>query len=101
VDLLKGIRVADFTHAFAGPTGTQLLALMGAEVIKIESVMQADLATREPRDPIPRATERASIFYATNLSKLSIRLNLKRQEAVELAKRLVKICDIAVENFRS
>jgi benzylsuccinate CoA-transferase BbsF subunit len=100
VDLLKGIRVADFTHAFAGPTGTQLLALMGAEVIKIESVMQADLATRDPRDPIPRAKERAGIFYASNLNKLSIRLNLKRQEAVELAKRLVKICDIVAENFR-
>jgi len=99
VNLLEGIRVADFTHAFAGPTGTVMLALMGAEVIKIESAAHSDVATREPQHA--RAMENVGIFHCTNINKLSIRLNLKSSEAVELAKRLVKICDVVVENFRS
>lgn len=98
MNVLEGIRVADFTHAFAGPTGTLILALMGAEVIKIESAAHSDVASRDPQHA--RAMENVGIFHCTNLNKLSIRLNLKRHEAVGLAKRLVSICDIVVENFR-
>jgi crotonobetainyl-CoA:carnitine CoA-transferase CaiB-like acyl-CoA transferase len=98
VDLLEGVRVADFTHAFAGPTGTVMLALMGAEVIKIESSTYSDVASRDPK--YAKAMENVGIFHCTNINKLSIRLNLKRQEAIDLAKRLVKISDIVVENFR-
>jgi benzylsuccinate CoA-transferase BbsF subunit len=98
VYLLEGIRVADFTHAFAGPTGTVMLALMGAEVIKIESSTYSDVSSRDPK--YAKAMENVGIFHCTNINKLSIRLNFKRQEAVELAKRLVKICDIVAENFR-
>jgi benzylsuccinate CoA-transferase BbsF subunit len=98
VDLLKGVRVADFTHALAGPTGSLILALMGAEVIKIESQAHSDVATRDPKHA--KAQETMGIFYSTNLNKLSITLNLKRQEAVELAKKLIKICDIVIENYR-
>jgi crotonobetainyl-CoA:carnitine CoA-transferase CaiB-like acyl-CoA transferase len=96
--LLEGIRVADFTHAFAGPTGTVMLALMGAEVIKVESSSYSDVSSRDPK--YAKAMENVGIFHCTNINKLSIRLDLKRREAVELAKRLVKISDIVVENFR-
>lgn len=98
MNLLEGVRVVDFTHAFAGPTGTLMLALMGAEVIKIESAAHSDVASRDPQHA--KAMEPMGIFHCTNLNKLSIRLNLKRQEAIKLAKRLVKICDIVADNYR-
>lgn len=98
MDLLKGVRVTDFTHAFAGPTASLMLALMGAEVIKIESQAHSDVATRDPKHA--RAQEPMGIFFTTNLNKLSITLNLKHPEAVDLAKRLIKISDIVMSNYR-
>lgn len=98
VNLLQGLRVADFTHAFAGPTGTLFLALMGAEVIKIESSAHSDVATRDPKHA--KGMEPMGVFFSTNLNKLSIQLNLKRIEAIDLAKRLIAISDIVVENYR-
>jgi benzylsuccinate CoA-transferase BbsF subunit len=98
MDLLKGVRVADFTHALAGPTGSLMLALMGAEVIKIESQTHSDVATRNPKHA--KAQEPMGVFFSTNLNKLSITLNLKHLKGVELAKKLIRICDIVIENYR-
>jgi len=95
---LQGLRVSDFTHAFAGPTGTLMLALMGAEVIKIESSAHSDVATRDPKHA--KGMEPVGVFFSTNLNKLSIQLNLKHKEAINLAKRLIAISDIVVENYR-
>ena len=85
---LEGIRIADFTQVVQGPYGTMMLAQMGAEVIKIETESRA-------------ATGVVVAAAASNLnaSKKSISLNLKDPRAVEVAKNLVKVSDITVENF--
>jgi len=101
--LLHGIRVADFTWAWAGPYGTMLLALMGAEVIKIESSSRLDHTRVRSLAAGPGfvGPDHAWIFNELNLNKLSINLDLSQPKAVELAKKLVKVCDVAVQNFRA
>jgi len=100
--LLHGVRVADFTWAWAGPYGTMLLALMGAEVIKIESARRLDHTRVRSlaAGPTFGGPDHAWIFNELNLNKRSITLDLGQPKAVELIKRLVKVCDVAVQNFR-
>ena len=72
---LKGVRVLDFTNLLAGPYPTLLLALLGAEVIKVESRAQLDAARRPPYaydDP-----DSSPVFNTINLNKMSVQLNLK------------------------
>src|SRR5580765_7495543 len=95
---LAGVRIADFTIHAAGPFGTQLLAQLGAECIKIESRTRPD-AFRKPHAVYGRMT--AATFDQVSVNKLSVRLNLKQPEAVQLAKRLVSISDVAAESFRA
>ena len=104
---LQGIRVADFTHILAGPYCTLLMAMAGADVIHIQSLTQEDISTRPPaaqQDPAsarqgkdPNST---AMFNTVNLNKRAIRLDLHRSEAVALAKNLVRVSDVVVENFR-
>lgn len=94
---LSGVRIADFTVHAAGPFCTHLLALLGAEVIKIESSQRLD-AFRKPH-PVYGKMEAAS-FAQVAANKLSVQLNLKTPRGVELAKRLVAVSDIACESFR-
>src|SRR5262245_9140223 len=95
---LAGVRIADFTIHAAGPFGTQLLAQLGAECIKIESKTRPD-AFRKPHAVYGRMS--AATFDQVSVNKLSVRLNLKQPEAVALAKRLVSISDVAAESFRA
>jgi crotonobetainyl-CoA:carnitine CoA-transferase CaiB-like acyl-CoA transferase len=95
---LGGIRIADFTIHAAGPFCTQLLSQLGAECIKIESKTRPD-AFRKPHAVYGRMS--AATFDQVSVNKLSVRLNLKRPEAVVLAKRLVSISDVAAESFRA
>jgi crotonobetainyl-CoA:carnitine CoA-transferase CaiB-like acyl-CoA transferase len=95
---LSGLRIADFTIHAAGPFGTQLLAQLGAECIKIESKTRLD-AFRKPHAVYGRMS--AATFDQVSVNKLSVRLNLKQPEAVALAKRLVSISDVAAESFRA
>ena len=95
---LSGVRIADFTIHAAGPFCTQLLAQLGAECIKIESKARPD-AFRKPHAVYGRMS--AATFDQVSVNKLSVRLNLKRPEAVALAKRLVAISDVAAESFRA
>jgi benzylsuccinate CoA-transferase BbsF subunit len=103
---LAGVRVLDFTHVAAGPAATQLLALLGAEVIKVESSLAPDLyRTRARREPPgesddPAHLERSHFFHAVNLNKRSICINLKHPEGVNIVRRLVPLCHLLVENFR-
>lgn len=103
--LLRGVRVTDFSQAMVGSHGTMLLALLGAEVIKIESAKRIDIA----RDPAhigdsyrfrEKNVETSPIFNNVALNKLSVRLNLSDPRGVELAKRIVSASDAVVENFR-
>ena len=95
---LRGVRIADFTIHAAGPFCTHLLSQLGAECIKIESKTRPD-AFRKPHAVYGRMT--AATFDQVSVNKLSVRLNLKQPEAVELAKRLVSISDVAAERFRA
>jgi crotonobetainyl-CoA:carnitine CoA-transferase CaiB-like acyl-CoA transferase len=95
---LSGIRIADFTIHAAGPFCTQLLSQLGAECIKIESKTRLD-AFRKPHAVYGRMS--AATFDQVSVNKLSVRLNLKQAEAVQLAKRLVSISDVAAESFRA
>jgi crotonobetainyl-CoA:carnitine CoA-transferase CaiB-like acyl-CoA transferase len=97
---LEGVRVADFSWVVAGPFCTQFLALMGAEVIKIESGVHTDLLRRIPPfvKDIP-GTERGGLWQTLNLGKKSVTLDLARPEAQELAVEIVRGSDIVIENF--
>ena len=99
---LEGIRIADFSWAWAGPYATMLLALMGAEVIKIESMQKLDhVRLRALGFGVFRGVDQSPFFNDLNLNKLSVTLNLSQPKAIELAKRIVQISDIAVQNMRS
>ena len=93
---LEGIRILDLTQVQAGPSCTQLLAWLGADVIKVEEPGVGDRTRRE------RATEPGldSFYYLVfNANKRSLTLNLKSEEGVGLFKRLVGISDVVVENY--
>jgi formyl-CoA transferase len=93
---LKGIRVLDFTHVQSGPTCTQLLAWFGADVIKIERPGEGDITRGQLRD-VPNAD--SLYFTMLNHNKRSITLDTKNKTGKEVLERLIKTCDILVENF--
>ena len=97
---LAGVRVLDLTWALAGPYGVLQLALLGAEVIKIESATSLDAIRRGSYVLSPNDLERSPTFSNSNLNKLSLRLNLKHPEGLKLFKKLAKASDVVVENFR-
>ena len=94
---LSGIRIADFTVHNAGPFCTHLLSQLGAEVIKIESAMRLD-AFRKPHPVYGRMGPATFDQVASN--KLSVRVNMKKPQGVELALRIVGQSDVAAESFR-
>jgi hypothetical protein len=94
---LAGVRIADFTIHAAGPFCTHLLSQLGAQCIKVESSTRPD-AFRKPHAVYGRM--QAATFDQVSANKLSVRLNLKKPEGVELAKRLVVVSDVAAESFR-
>ena len=93
---LAGVRVADFSVHAAGPFAGLMLAELGAQVIKIESSARLDI-TRRPHTMYGKPP---SSFEQINANKLSVCLNLKETKAVELALELVRVSDLALENFR-
>ncbi|MDN5346517.1 MAG: hypothetical protein PWP65_81 [Clostridia bacterium] len=97
---LKGIRVVDFGHVWAGPYCAQILADMGAEVIKVESKKRTDVHRRQGPYPggVP-GLNRSGVWNAQNRGKLSCTIDLTHPEGASLAKRLVAISDVVIENF--
>ena len=93
---LEGIRILDFTHVQSGPTCTQLLAWLGADVIKVERPGVGD-ATRKQLVDIPGAD--SLYFTMLNHNKRSLALNTKNKTGKEVLERLIKQCDVLVENF--
>jgi formyl-CoA transferase len=93
---LDGVRILDFTHVQSGPTCTQLLAYMGADVIKVERPGVGDITRAQLRD-----VKGADSLYFTMLngSKRSITIDSKHAKGKEILDRLVKLCDVLVENF--
>jgi formyl-CoA transferase len=93
---LQGVRILDFTHVQSGPTCTQLLAYMGADVIKVERPGVGDITRTQLRD-VPGAD--SLYFTMLNANKRSITIDSKNPKGKEILERLVKTCDILVENF--
>ncbi|MFA5883911.1 MAG: CoA transferase [Acidimicrobiia bacterium] len=97
---LDGIRVADFTIFWAGPSCTQTLAAWGADVVKVESFLRPDgarVTTRKPDDP--RWWEHSALFHPNNQGKRSIGIDLTTEAGREIARRLIADADLVVENF--
>src|SRR6267378_7287544 len=93
---LAGVRILDFTHVQSGPTCTQLLAFMGADVIKVERPGVGDITRGQLRD-----LKGADSLYFTMLngSKRSVTIDSKHPKGKEILDRLIKHCDVLVENF--
>ena len=95
MEALKGIRILDMTHVQAGPTCSQLLAWMGADVIKFENP-QGDATRGQLRD-VPNAD--SLYFTMLNCNKRSITVNMKSAEGKTVFVDLLKKCDVIMENF--
>jgi formyl-CoA transferase len=93
---LDGVRILDFTHVQSGPTCTQLLAWFGADVIKVEKAGTGDVTRQQLRD-IPGVD--SLYFTMLNHNKRSVTLDTKSQHGKEVMERLIKHCDVLVENF--
>jgi formyl-CoA transferase len=98
--MLEGVRVLDLTNVLSGPFATLHLALLGAEVIKIENPTEGDLARK--LGCVPELNDRlmGTSFLAQNANKKSVTLNLKEPEAKVIFARLAAGADVIVENFR-
>jgi len=93
---LDGVRILDFTHVQSGPTCTQLLAWLGADVIKVERPGSGDITRGQLRD-IPDVD--SLYFTMLNHNKKSITIDAKHPKGTEILEGLVKACDVMVENF--
>jgi crotonobetainyl-CoA:carnitine CoA-transferase CaiB-like acyl-CoA transferase len=100
---LDGIRVVDFSWVRAGPWATRWLGALGAEIIKIE--WPESERRRLPSSTTPQDLEvnlnTSGNFNDTNVNKKSLTLNVRRPKGLTLAKRLIAISDIVIENFSS
>jgi len=96
MNALKGIKILDFTHVQSGPTCTQLLAWLGADVIKVERPGEGDATRGQLRD---KPGVDSLYFTMLNHNKRSITLDTKNKKGKEVLERLVRTCDVLVENF--
>ena len=95
----EGVRILDFTQVLAGPFASFQLALLGADVIKVERIGGEDMR----RTPLSREwadRNMAPAFQAVNGNKRSLTLDLQKPEAIEIVRRLVMNADVVMENFR-
>src|SRR4029077_12059428 len=93
---LDGVRILDFTHVQSGPTCTQLLAWLRADVIKIERAGEGDITRAQPRG---NPDVDSLYFTMLNHNKRSITVDAKHPKGKAVLEKLVKHCDVLVENF--
>jgi formyl-CoA transferase len=93
---LDGVRILDMTHVQSGPTCTQILAWFGADVIKVELPGRGDITRGQLRD---KPNVDSLYFTMLNCNKRSITLNTKSEKGKEIFRKLIKSCDVMVENF--
>ncbi|MDR3669432.1 MAG: CoA transferase [Holophaga sp.] len=98
--MLEGIKVLDLTNVLSGPFATLHLALLGADVIKVENPKGGDLARSLGIVPEYNKKGMGTSFLAQNSNKRSVTLNTKSPEGKEIFKKMVKDADVLVENFR-
>ena len=96
---LAGLRVLDLTRVLAGPTCTQMLGDLGAEVIKIEKPGSGD-DTRGFAPPFMPGTRESAYFTGANRNKRSVTVDIAKPEGQALVKQLLASCDILAENFK-
>ena len=97
---LDGVRVIDFCWVWAGPSATELLAFMGAEVIKVESWSRMDRLRRQVDQKGQLVDSNQSpAFNCLNMNKLGITVDLGQPQGIGLIKELVKISDVVANNF--
>ena len=99
---LAGVRIADFAWAWAGAHAGTLLAFLGAEVIKIESLIRPDFSRTRSLTTGQKfeGLDQSAVFNDINLGKLSVRINLGHPRGLELAKAIVQISDVVTQNWR-
>lgn len=102
---LKGIRVFDMSRILAGPSATQILGDMGADILKIEKPNEGD-DTRKwgppyVRDAAGQDTAESSYYLSANRNKKSLTLDFTKPEGLAVAKKLIAKCDILFENYKS
>ncbi|MEM8551742.1 MAG: CoA transferase, partial [Pseudomonadota bacterium] len=101
---LAGLLVLDLSRILAGPTATQLLGDMGADVIKVERARVGDDTRRwgPPflQNSLGDDTAESAYYFAANRNKRSLALDLSKPEAVDVIKRLARQADFAIENFK-
>lgn len=97
---LEGIKVADFTWVWTGPTSTKVLADFGATVLRIESKVRPDVWRIQPpfKDDVP-GPNRGAVFNSQNTSKMSCSVNLGTPRGKEMARQFVAWADIVADNF--
>ena len=96
---LKGLKVFDLTRVLAGPTCVQMLADLGADVIKVERPGAGD-DTRGFAPPFMAGTKESAYFVGVNRNKRSLSLDIAKPEGQEIAIRLIAQSDILAENFK-
>ncbi|QNN53848.1 CaiB/BaiF CoA transferase family protein [Nocardioides mesophilus] len=98
--LLDGVRVLDLTNVLAGPVAGYQLALLGADVVKVELPGTGDLARQLGADPGLSSRNLGASFLAQNGGKRSVTVDLKSDGGREVFRRLLGIADVLLENFR-
>src|SRR5882757_1282422 len=93
---LEGVRVLDMTHVQSGPSSTQILAWLGADVVKVEAPGRGDVTRGQLRD-LPDVD--SLYFTMLNCNKRSITLNMKSERGKQLFTEMVGKFDILAENF--
>lgn len=96
---LKGLRVLDLTRVLAGPTCTQMLGDLGAEIIKIEKPDSGD-DTRGFAPPFWPETQESAYFLGVNRNKQSVTVDIAKPEGQAIIHKLLEHCDILAENFK-
>jgi crotonobetainyl-CoA:carnitine CoA-transferase CaiB-like acyl-CoA transferase len=96
---LKGLRVLDLTRVLAGPTCTQMLGDLGAEIIKIEKPDSGD-DTRGFAPPFWPETKESAYFLGVNRNKQSVTVDIAKPEGQAIIHKLLEHCDILAENFK-
>lgn len=98
--LLEGVRVLDLTHVLAGPFASYQLAVMGAEVIKVEAPEDPDQARFQGSDHDLNDAGMGTAFLTQASNKQSITLNLKSDAGRKILRQLLQTADILIENYR-
>ncbi|HVF63084.1 MAG TPA: CoA transferase [Casimicrobiaceae bacterium] len=96
---LSGVRVLDFSKVLAGPLCTQYLGDMGADVVKVETVLEGDDSRRFPPFHEAGGEIDGTVYLAVNRNKRSIAIDLKRDEGRAISRKLIASADVVIESF--